>query len=333
MPHDGGSSGAPCRIVFSSEALPAGLCERARRDRWRDTYNELYGPLEVVYARDRAFFADMRFTRIGTLGLTTSRSTVERFVRTRRCVAVAGADNFQLVLNRGRSPMLACQLGRETPFDPATMALLTDAESGAFGAGACNDWLFVTIPGAELAKVVRTPEDAVAAPLDHEHTAMRLLRRYLDLLLQHQEIEDDAVLCDHVETTLVDLLALALGAGREGAEVARLRGRRAARLRMILAEIGAGFEAPDFCVHTVAAAVGLSPRYVQDLLHETGRSFTERVLERRLQKARALLTDARLFTRRITDIALDSGFTDISYFNRMFRRRFGVSPSGVRSTG
>src|SRR5262249_44100849 len=36
--------------------------------------------------------------------------------------------------------------------------------------------------------------------------------------------------------------------------------------------------------------------------------------------------------RSITSVAFDAGFGDLSYFNRTFRRRFGDTPSGVRST-
>jgi AraC-like DNA-binding protein len=143
-------------------------------------------------------------------------------------------------------------------------------------------------------------------------------------------VEDDAALEDYVETTLLDLVALILGAGSEQADLARRRGRRAARLQIILAAIRTGCDAPDFSVRAVAARVGLSPRYIQDLLHETGRSLTERVLETRLQKARRLLADPVFADRRIIDIALASGFNDVSYFNRAFRRRFGATPTDVR---
>ena len=33
---------------------------------------------------------------------------------------------------------------------------------------------------------------------------------------------------------------------------------------------------------------------------------------------------------RICDIALQAGFSDISHFNRLFRSRFGGTPSDVR---
>jgi len=34
--------------------------------------------------------------------------------------------------------------------------------------------------------------------------------------------------------------------------------------------------------------------------------------------------------RKISTIALDAGFGDLSYFNRAFRRRYGMRPSGLR---
>ena len=57
------------------------------------------------------------------------------------------------------------------------------------------------------------------------------------------------------------------------------------------------------------------------------------VAEHRLQRAYAMLTDPTYADMRIIDIALTAGFGDVSHFNRMFRRRFGDSPSGVRASG
>jgi AraC-like DNA-binding protein len=47
----------------------------------------------------------------------------------------------------------------------------------------------------------------------------------------------------------------------------------------------------------------------------------------RLRKAADLLTCPE---GRISDIAFDCGFNDLSYFNRCFRRRFGLTPSAAR---
>ena len=77
--------------------------------------------------------------------------------------------------------------------------------------------------------------------------------------------------------------------------------------------------------------IGLSPNYIQKLLHESGQSFTERVLELRLAKARAMLADRRNDGLKVSEIALACGFNEISYFNRCFRRRFGSAPNDHRS--
>lgn len=54
-------------------------------------------------------------------------------------------------------------------------------------------------------------------------------------------------------------------------------------------------------------------------------SFTTYVLEQRLLLAERQL---RSLDRRatITEIAYATGFSDLSYFSRCFRRRFGVAP-------
>lgn len=43
-----------------------------------------------------------------------------------------------------------------------------------------------------------------------------------------------------------------------------------------------------------------------------------------------MLSDARFADRGISAVAYDVGFSDLSYFNRVFRRRFGATPSDVR---
>ena len=55
------------------------------------------------------------------------------------------------------------------------------------------------------------------------------------------------------------------------------------------------------------------------------------MLAQRLACAHRLLTDPRLAAEKISSIAVDAGFGDLSYFNRAFRRRFGETPSGIRA--
>jgi AraC-like DNA-binding protein len=54
-------------------------------------------------------------------------------------------------------------------------------------------------------------------------------------------------------------------------------------------------------------------------------------MERRLARAHAALGDRRSERRSVTDVALDCGFGNISYFNRQFRARYGATPSDIRN--
>src|SRR5262249_48449685 len=121
------------------------------------------------------------------------------------------------------------------------------------------------------------------------------------------------------------------GAERDSADLARKRGLRAARLESVLQAIAKGYADPAFSIATIARALGLSERYIQELLHATGIGFAERVLELRLQRSVGLLARAEVARQKVSDVAFACGFNDVSYFHRCFRRRFGVTPAGART--
>src|SRR5262249_40918938 len=106
---------------------------------------------------------------------------------------------------------------------------------------------------------------------------------------------------------------------------------RAARLRAIKQDIAIGLDQPDLSVATIAARHRIKPRWVQRLFESEGTTFTEYVLAQRLARAHRLLTDPLHAHHKVSAIALDTGFGDLSYFNRAFRRRYGVTPSELRA--
>jgi AraC-like DNA-binding protein len=183
----------------------------------------------------------------------------------------------------------------------------------------------VHLPMATLKAMVSGVDDLVGRELE-PGGALSLAMDYSDLLLRHPGAVDEAGFA--IAGHLMDLAALGLGARGEVATEARRGGVRAVRLKAVLAILQRRFTEPDFSAQKLAAAVGLSERYVNELLYEAGASFTSRLLELRLRRAAEWLAQAS--DRRISDIAFDCGFNDLSYFNRCFRRRFGLTPTAAR---
>ncbi len=80
----------------------------------------------------------------------------------------------------------------------------------------------------------------------------------------------------------------------------------------------------------VAAGVGLSPRYINDLFRDEGTSLMRHVWRRRLENCRKDLANPAHAGQRLTEIAFHWGFNDLSHFSRAFRQRFGCSPREYR---
>jgi len=78
----------------------------------------------------------------------------------------------------------------------------------------------------------------------------------------------------------------------------------------------------------LARLCGCSPRHFNRLFHQHfGTSARARQTELRLLKARQLLGST---DEKIINIALDSGYRNLSLFNSLFKRRFGMTPSECR---
>jgi AraC family transcriptional regulator, positive regulator of tynA and feaB len=85
------------------------------------------------------------------------------------------------------------------------------------------------------------------------------------------------------------------------------------------------------CPSAVAAAHGISKRYLHFLFAAAGTTFGEELLRARLQRARQLLSDVRFAHVPIGEVAARCGFAEPSYFARCFRRRFGSAPGAYRA--
>jgi len=272
------------------------------------------------------FRAAMNSIHIGTTMLGRCDGTFTTVRRERRQVLETNDDRYCLARNTGDCAAQVVHRGREFTMRPGAMVLLKLDEPFFSADGASHKrFTNVHLPMATLKAMVAGVDDLAGRELE-PGGALSLAMDYSDLLLRHPAAVDEAGMA--IAQHLMDLASLGLGARGELALAAQRGGLRAVRLSAVLAILGRRFAEPDFSAHKLAAAAGLSERYVNELLYEAGASFTSRLNELRLRKAAELL--AHRGERRISDIAFECGFNDLSYFNRCFRRRFGLTPSAAR---
>jgi AraC-like DNA-binding protein len=312
--------------ALSTEMLPTGLDDRQRFLRFAELFEHFSNTGELDPAPDVPFRAAMNSIHIGTTLLGRCDGTFTTVRRERRQVLQTNDDRYCLARNNGDREATVVHCGREFALRPGALVLLKLDEPFFSADGASHKrFTNVHLPMATLKAMVADVDDLVGRELE-PGGALSLAMDYSDLLLRHPGAVDEAGMA--VAAHLTDLVALGLGARGDLALAARRGGLRAIRLKAVLMILEKRFTEPDFSAQKLAAAAGLSERYVNELLYEAGASFTMRLNELRLRKAAELLT--RGGEGRISDIAFDCGFNDLSYFNRCFRRRFGLTPSAAR---
>jgi AraC-like DNA-binding protein len=98
----------------------------------------------------------------------------------------------------------------------------------------------------------------------------------------------------------------------------------------ILQFIGTHYTDPDLEMATVSARIGADRKKINEVLKsELGMTFASYVNKLRLTEAARLLKDQD--GTPIADIAHSVGYTNISYFNKLFKEEYGSTPGVFRS--
>jgi len=318
------AAGGSPSFRFSTEELP----ERDREPMFREVFGRNILGVDVAESLgDDRFSADVFVKQLPGLNILWADYSSLRGGRTRAQLA-DGRDSF--VFQWSASPGVGNYAGHEHDLAPDDGILISSADPGILLLQSPAPMVSFALPREALRPMLRNGEDCAGRPVLANTPAFRLLRHYIEMLRG-----EEAVVAPELQRLAVmhvcDLLAVALGATREAGHAAQ-RGVGAAHLTAIKKEIAAN--AGGRCtVETVATRHGLSQRHVQRLFEQDGTSFTEYLREQRLLTAYRMLASPRFSRMRISDIAFEAGFSDLSWFNRQFRTRFGASPGDVRNPG
>jgi AraC-like DNA-binding protein len=308
---------------WSSDDAPS----RARLDAWRDLVSRKLISLDVKPIGDQPFRAKVQLRALpglrfawGDVDASSNRWTKE--------AADNGNDDVMLAVNLSDS-FVVTQNGREVTLGAGDACLTACATPGSFGQSTFSGVLCARLPRASLEPLVPNLDDLTARLIPGDTAALRLLVSYIRVLDDDHRLatpELRQLIVKHIH----DLTALILNPTKDNVVQLESRGARAARLGAVKNFILKNLDRRDLTVGKVAAYIGATPRYVQKLLEAEGTTYSEFTLVSRLERVYAALSDPSTRRASISDIAFDSGFSDISNFNHAFRRRYGASPSDIR---
>lgn len=290
----------------------ASIWEGARLQYWNSVANNVFGSMQVQPA-SRRFAGCMKRRQFGGVQLVRVESTP---------VAVEGLEGsgmcgVYLLMNQSGSCEVH-QRRRQASLQAGELTVLCADEPYLLQAAREHVTDILYIPGSDIDQNL-DEHIAVAHPARECELLAAFLRRLVNLEAQGRGP-------GNLLQTSLDLIELSWPTPRKrstraGAAAWEQRLRQYVEQHLGETELGAD---------RMAEAWGISARYVQMIFARMGTTASHYILERRLQVVAERLR--REGAARIGDIALEAGFSDLSYFCRCFRSRFGVSAREFRTT-
>lgn len=318
--------GQPRRVQISTDMFP----DQKRLAMWRETYGRGIARVDTEPLTDDPLHADVTFNLLPNVAIASgSRTAAHRRVTSELLKDASGIIAMSISRSGGASAtQFSREIGDESIGGVGSAGVLPGVDPSV--STPTTDESFITLALSRCAIAELAPDYAAAfgRPIPADDPALRLLVKYLDTVMAADELSHPEV-ARSVSTHILDLVALTLGARGDQAETA-LGGAKAARLKALKADVMSMLGSGELSSELIAGRHGISSRYVRKLFEQEGASFTSFVLSERLTRVKRMLRDSRYAHLTIAQIAQASGFNDISYFNRAFRRHFGTTPTDMR---
>jgi AraC-like DNA-binding protein len=301
----------------------------ARYEHWREEICRGLCNIDIGPG-DNADVIDMhcRLANLAPVGIAIGTGSSARIGRSHQTTG-DGGDAFTFVCDT-QSPLPFHHHGKIDAIGKSDVILGDLTQASGATLGDCQKFTALVIDRKTLLNAAPMVENIMFKPLRIADGLGDMIGRYAAMAADAAPFVDAHgrfLMGQH----LVDLISLALGTRPDDAELARQRGQAQARLALMKSDICANLSVEDLGIDVIARRYGLSTRQAQRAFEHGGITFTDFLLEQRLLLAHKLLLNPANRWRKIGDIAHSAGFAELSYFNRVFRRRFGITPSEVRS--
>ncbi|SRR5579871_3437502 len=293
---------------------------------WQDVICGTFIHLDCKSPQSSAFAGELTSRPLGDFSLSSMTSDPIDLTRSRGRISAA-REEYCLVVVQGRGRTLAEQDGRRTVLEAGDLALFDSTRPYFAALQAGFHHYVLKVPRESVRRRLGPVEAMTARRVPGQAGVGKIASVFIRGLLDEADAVDDTTRRKLAETSM-DLVAAALASALPVSTAASVT--RVAHLARAKAFIAANVQRFDLAPEHVAAAAGVSERYLRELFAEEGDSITRHVWSYRYDKCKAALSDPAQAHRAISDIAFGWGFNDMSHFSRLFRDRTGVSARAFR---
>ena len=312
--------------TFSSRLVE----ESKRKDALAETYMPLCGM--DVEIRNETVDVEVAVRGLSRLAIANSHLLDHRAERNQSHIA-AGDNSMLLVIPREGDLSVFHKKQHGGIFKPGEMHLIPlDSPFVTENQG----YLRVTginLPGELLEQHLVNPEKVIGKTMRPVHQdAYQLLLGYIDAVHERGNDVSDEV-SRLADLHIMDLVALTLGLDEESTEVSLTRGYTYARFMAMKKLIKEQMLDPELSAESIARHFSLSMPAMRKCFRQFDTTFTDFLNSIRLDWVYEQLLNPVNNRSSISTLAYRAGFNNLAWFNRAFKRKFGITPSEVAGFG
>lgn len=311
-------------LVFSTDDL----APTQRYSAWRDAICDVYVHVDVKATDPDNYRGFIREAKFGDVVMTDILLSEQRIRRNREHISKLDKDCYYLqLIHCGNLSVL--QHGSTHRSNAARGAIFCATEQYELQCHGEVRSFYLEIPRDDFAQRFPRERIPVSASLNTTRGLGRIATEFCATLATEGSKLEDTIRAG-LGNQLMDVLAFTL-LSSEGDMPAAEGSVKKARLTSVQRWIEDHIGNPHLSLETIAAANGMSLRYLHALFEPCEMSASEWIWNRRLQLCYDCL--ARGDGRSITLIAFDHGFNSSAHFSTLFRRKYGISPRDVGRPG
>ncbi len=299
-----------------------------RFDYWREVICDAYLPIRCETPDSKLFNGEIELHRLSHLNISRVQGSQQLVSRLPADIARNTETYFLLSLQVSNSSQVT-QSERCAALLPNDFTLYSTSEPYDIVCQNNVDQLVIQLPYQQLISRIPNAEMLTGLRVDGQQGLGGMVSRQIRECTE--AIGDQSqVVQQHMQSTLIDLVATGLSTLTDThVEIAKPEQLKLMQAKNIIHDHLTDFQLDR---NFVAAAMGMSTRNLARIFKSSDLSITGYIRQCRLEAIATDLANPSLAEQSISTIACACGITNFQHFSKMFKDKFGASPSDYRNS-